>query len=171
MVLLDKNKRSSKYIFWKRTLSSLIVFFFVYLGCLKPLQIHLVKNILFQPLNNFIIDKQNIELIIVDDEMRIINKQKNQESKIEFPLNGSILFALILFYISKNKTFLKLLIKYQIVWILIIPFACIAIIYDNSIIAIVYDIHLKLYKIIFLFLGILSVKQFYLSSYNKIKIH
>ena len=116
-------------------------------------------------------DKQNIELIIIEDEMRIINKQKNQESKIEWPFNGFILFALILFYISKNKKFLKLLIKYQIVWILIIPFASMAIIQDNSIIAIVYNIHLKLYKIIFLFLGFISVQQFYLSSYNKINIH
>ena len=164
MVLLDKNKRSAKYIFWKRTLSSMILFLFIYLGCLKPLQIHLVDKILFQPLNNFIIEKQNIKLIIIEDEIRIINKRKNQESKIEWPLNGSILLSLILFYISKNKKFLKILIKYQFIWILVSPFAAMAIIQDNSMISIVYDIHLKLYKLVFLFLGFLSVRQFYLSS-------
>jgi len=165
---LDKSKQSPKYIFYKRTLYSLSIFLLVYLGCLQPFQTHLVKNILFQPLKTIIDGKEDIELIVIKDEMRIINKQikYNQESKIEWPLNGSILLALTLFYISNNNKLLILLIKYQFMWIIIIPFAVLAIIQGNSIITILYNIHLNVYKIIFLTLGLLSIRQFYL-SYNK----
>ena len=100
----------------------------------------------------------------MEDEIRINRISQNKETKIERPLNGSIYLALILFYISKNKKLIRFSIKYQLLWIIIIPIVALIIIQGNCIAAILYDLHLKLYKIIFLFLGFLSLRQSYLSS-------
>ena len=125
-----------------------------------------MENFLFQPLYNFTINFPNIELQTIEDEIRIITNNINKvlEIKIEWPLNGSILLAFTLFYISRNKNLMKLLIGYQCIWLIIIPLAVLPIINGNIIITILYNIHLKIYKMIFLFLGLLSIRQFYISS-------
>ena len=124
-----------------------------------------MENYLFQPLDNYTINFPNIELQTIEDEIRIINNiNKALGIKIEWPFNGSILLALTFFYISRNKNLMKLLIGYQCIWLIIIPLAVLPIINGNIIITILYNIHLKIYKMIFLFLGLLSIRQFYISS-------
>ena len=135
MVLLDNNQPATKFIFWKRFVLSIILFFLIYFGGIKPLQSTLIDKIIYPPLAGYIQNYPDFYLIIIADEMRLKNYSTFPQTptKIEWPLNGSICLA----------------------------FAILLILNGHGLMEIIYGIHLKLYKLLFIFIGFLSIVNMY----------
>ena len=82
-------------------------------------------------------------------------------TKIEWPLNGSICLAFALLFIGGNRKMMQILVLYQFVFITLIPLAVLLIINGHGLMEMIYGIHLKLYKLLFLFIGSLSIIDLY----------
>ena len=90
MVLLDDHQPTTKFIFWKRVVLGIILFFLIYYGVIKPLQSTLIDKIIYPPLAGYIQNYPDFYLIIIEDEMRLITYSTLPQTptKIEWPLNG-----------------------------------------------------------------------------------
>jgi len=82
-------------------------------------------------------------------------------TKIEWPLNGSICLAFTLLFIGGNRKMMQILVLYQFTFLILIPFAILLILNGYGLMEIIYGIHLKLYKLLFLFIGFLSIMDLY----------
>ncbi len=66
---------------------------------------------------------------------------------------------------------MRKIILYQFVFITLIPLAVLLIIYGHGLIEMIYGIHLKLYKLLFLFIGFLSIMDLYSKIPKENKSH
>ena len=173
MVLLDNHQPASKFIFWKRASLSIILFFLIYFGGIKPLQSTLIDKIIYPPLAGYIQHYPDFYLIIIEDEMRLKNYSTFPQTptKIEWPLNGSICLAFTLLFIGRNRKMMRKIILYQFVFITLIPLAVLLIINGHGLMEMIYGIHLKLYKLLFLFIGFLSIMDLYSKIPKENKSH
>ena len=173
MVLLDNHQPASKFIFWKRASLSIILFFLIYFGGIKPLQSILIDKIIYHPLAGYIQHYPDFYLIIIEDEMRLKNYSTFPQTptKIEWPLNGSICLAFTLLFIGRNRKMMRKIILYQFVFITLIPLAVLLIINGHGLMEMIYGIHLKLYKLLFLFIGFLSIMDLYSKIPKENKSH
>ena len=173
MVLLDNHQPASKFIFWKRASLSIILFFLIYFGGIKPLQSTLIDKIFYPPLAGYIQHYPDFYLIIIEDEMRLKNYSTFPQTptKIEWPLNGSICLAFTLLFIGRNRKMMRKIILYQFVFITLIPLAVLLIINGHGLMEMIYGIHLKLYKLLFLFIGFLSIMDLYSKIPKENKSH
>ena len=173
MVLLDNHQPASKFIFWKRASLSIILFFLIYFGGIKPLQSTLIDKIIYPPLAGYIQHYPDFYLIIIEDEMRLKNYSTFPQTPItiEWPLNGSICLAFTLLFIGRNRKMMRKIILYQFVFITLIPLAVLLIINGHGLMEMIYGIHLKLYKLLFLFIGFLSIMDLYSKIPKENKSH
>ena len=173
MVLLDNHQPATKFIFWKRASLSIILFFLIYFGGIKPLQSTLIDKIIYPHLAGYIQNYPDFYLIIIEDEMRLKNYSTFPQTptKIEWPLNGSICLAFTLLFIGGNRTMMRKIILYQFVFITLIPLAVLLIINGHGLMEMIYGIHLKLYKLLFLFIGFLSIMDLYSKIPKENKSH
>ena len=109
MVLLDDHQPTTKFLFWKRVVLSIILFFLIYYGGIKPLQSTLINKIIYPPLAEYIQHYPDFYLIIIEDEMRLKNYSTFPQTptKIEWPLNGSICLAFTLLFIGGNRKMMR----------------------------------------------------------------
>ena len=173
MVLLDNHQPATKFIFWKRAALSIILFILIYFGGIKPLQSILIDKIIYHPLVTYIQQYPHFDLKIIEDEMRLKNYSTFPQTptKIEWPLNGSICLAFTLLFIGKNRKMMRKIILYQFVFITLIPLAVLLIINGHGLMEMIYGIHLKLYKLLFLFIGFLSIMDLYSKIPKENKSH
>ena len=173
MVLLDDHQPTTKFLFWKRASLSIILFILIYFGGIKPLQSILIGKIIYPPLAGYIQNYPDFYLIIIEDEMRLKNYSTFPQTptKIEWPLNGSICLAFTLLFIGGNRKTMRKIILYQFVFITLIPLAVLLIINGHGLMEMIYGIHLKLYKLLFLFIGFLSIMDLYLKISKENKSH
>jgi hypothetical protein len=173
MVLLDDHQPTTKFLFWKRAALSIILFILIYFGGIKPLQSILIDKIIYPPLIGYIQNYPNFYLIIIEDEMRLISYSTFPQVpvKIEWPLNGSICLAFTLLFIGGNRKMMRKIILYQFVFITLIPLAVLLIINGHGLMEMIYGIHLKLYKLLFLFIGFLSIMDLYSKIPKENKSH
>ena len=143
MVLLDDHQPTTKFLFWKRFVLGIILFFLIYYGGIKPLQSILIDKIIYPPLAGYIQNYPDFNLIIIEDEMRLKNYSTFPQTptKIEWPLNGSICLAFALLFIGGNRKMMQNIILYQFVIITLIPLAILLIINGYELIGIIYSIH------------------------------
>ena len=173
MVLLDDHQPTTKFLFWKRVVLGIILFFLIYYGVIKPLQSTLIDKIIYPPLAGYIQNYPDFYLIIIEDEMRLKNYSTFPQTptKIEWPLNGSICLAFTLLFIGGNRKMMRKIILYQFVFITLIPLAVLLIINGHGLMEMIYGIHLKLYKLLFLFIGFLSIMDLYSKIPKENKSH
>ena len=173
MVLLDDYQPTTKFLFWKRVVLGIILFFLIYYGVIKPLQSTLIDKIIYPPLAGYIQNYPNYYLITIEDEMRLIPYSTFPQvpAKIEWPLNGSICLAFALLFIGGNRKMMRKIILYQFVFITLIPLAVLLIINGHGLMEMIYGIHLKLYKLLFLFIGFLSIMDLYSKIPKENKSH
>ena len=171
MVLLDDHQPTTIFLFWKRASLSIILFILIYFGGIKPLQSILIDKIIYPPLAGYIQNYPDFYLIIIEDEMRLKNYSTFPQTptKIEWPLNGSICLAFTLLFIGGNRKMMQILVLYQFTFLILMPFAILLILNGYGLMEIIYSIHLKLYKLLFLFIGFLSILNLYsnISKENK----
>ena len=163
MVLLDDHQPTTKFLFWKRVVLGIILFFLIYYGVIKPLQSTLIDKIIYPPLAGYIQNYPDFYLIIIEDEMRLITYSTFPQvpAKIEWPLNGSICLAFALLFIGGNRKMMQILVLYQFSFLILMPFAILLILNGYGLMEIIYSIHLKLYKLLFIFIGFLSIVNMY----------
>ena len=82
-------------------------------------------------------------------------------TKIEWPLNGSICLAFALLFMGRNSKMIRMLLLYQFTFLILMPFAILLILNGHGLMEIIYGIHLKLYKLLFIFIGFLSIVNMY----------
>jgi len=173
MVLLDNHQPATKFIFWQRFVIVLILFFLFYYGGIKPLQSILIDKIIYHPLVTYIQQYPHFDLTIIEDEMRLISYSTFPQVpvKIEWPLNGSICLAFALLFIGGYRKMMQILVLYQFTFLILMPFAILLILNGYGLMEMIYGIHLKLYKLLFLFIGFLSIMDLYSKIPNENKSH
>ena len=173
MVLLDDYQPTTKFVFWKRVVLGIILFFLIYYGVIKPLQSTLIDKIIYPPLAGYIQNYPDFYLIIIEDEMRLKNYSTFPQvpAKIEWPLNGSICLAFALLFIGGNRKMMQILVLYQFSFLILMPFAILLILNGYGLMEMIYGIHLKLYKLLFLFIGFLSIMDLYSKIPKENKSH
>ena len=173
MVLLDNHQPATKFIFWQRFVIVLILFFLFYYGGIKPLQSILIDKIIYPPLVTSIQQYPNFDLTIIEDEMRLKNYSTFPQvpAKIEWPLNGSICLAFALLFIGGYRKMMQILVLYQFTFLILMPFAILLILNGYGLMEMIYGIHLKLYKLLFLFIGFLSIMDLYSKIPKENKSH
>ena len=173
MVLLDDHQPTTKFLFWKRADLSIILFILIYFGGIKPLQSTLIDKIIYPPLAGYIQNYPNYYLITIEDEMRLITYSTFPQvpAKIEWPLNGSICLAFALLFIGGNRKMMQILVLYQFSFLILMPFAILLILNGYGLMEIIYSIHLKLYKLLFIFIGLLSIVNMYSKFPQESKSH
>ena len=165
MVHLDSHKRSAEYFFWRRVLLSLTVFSVLYIGVVRPLQSLLIERVIFPAVNDFALDYDNVQLTTDVDEIDIITQWPKPDhlTKIELPFSGYVWLALALFWGAGNRKLIRILLIYQLVLIFVMPIAGLLILEGHRWMIIAVSIHEKLYKFLFLILGLLAVRSAVLS--------
>ena len=161
MVSLDRKQRAAVFSFWRRVFLCLIAFSFIYLGLLRPLQ-RFVTKVYFGPfVEKFILKKDNYYIETAIDEIDLIRQNSKSEirAKFELPFNGHILFALTLLIAARNKEFIRILVFYQLVLLIILPLLGLLFLNGQLWLAIILKFHEKAHKIVFIILGVLSIKS------------
>ena len=165
MVHLDSHQRSARYLFWRRVLLSLTVFSLLYIGAIRPLQSLLIDKVIFPIASDFVLNYKDVQLAADVDEIYIITQwpKPDHQTKIELPFNGYICLALALFWAAKSQKLIKILLFYQLALVILMPLAGWLILEGHGWMIIAVSIHEKLYKFLFLILGLLAVRRAALS--------
>jgi|TARA_Y100000310_G_scaffold336376_1_gene420734 hypothetical protein len=79
--------------------------------------------------------------------------------KIEVPFNGYFWLAMSMIWPTKNKRLGRVVWNYNLALFVIIPIAAFGIIYGFTWLAPLTNVHEKVYKALFLILGILAVRE------------
>lgn len=173
MVLLDNHQPATKFLFGKRFVINIILFILIYFGGIKPLQSILLDKIIYPPLVTYIQQYPHFHLTIIEDEMSLKNYSTFPQTpiKIEWPVNGSICLAFALLFIGGYRKMMQILVLYQFTFLIIMPFAILLILNGYGLMEIIYSIHLKLYKLLFIFIGFLSIVNMYSKLPQENKSH
>ena len=163
---MDNHQRSANYLIWRRVLLSLTVFSLLYIGAVRPLQSLLLDKVIFPVVSEFALDYKDVRLVTDVDEIDLITQwpKPGHLTKIELPFNGHVWLALALFWGAGNRKMIKILLLYQLVLVFLIPVAGLLILKGHGWMIMVANIHEKLYKFLFLILGLLAVRSFILSK-------
>ena len=162
MVSLDRKQRSAVFSFWRRVFICLIVFSISYLSVIRPTQKLIIDKFIFPNVYRNYSSNQDIQIQPgTADEIFVINQAglNSVRTKLELPFNGHILLALTLFVAAGNHKFIRMLVIYQLALFLIIPFLGWLFINGQNWVSIILHFHEKAHKVVFLILGLLSVKS------------
>ena len=104
---------------------------------------------------------QHIQLEHGLNEIVIISQfeQNSVRTPLELPFNGYILLALTMFIAAGNRSFIRILVIYQLALFFIIPFLGWLLINGQNWISIILNFHENAHKAGFLILGLLSIKS------------
>ena len=112
-------------------------------------------------IEKLILKKDNYYIETAIDEIDLIRQNSKPEirAKFELPFNGHILFALTLLIAAGNKEFIRILVFYQLVLLIILPLLGLLFLNGHLWLAIILKFHEKAHKIVFIILGLLSIKS------------
>ena len=161
MVFLDRKWRTPVVSFWIKVFISLIIFTVTYLSIFRPIQRWIINNSITPVIKTYV-NKNGLEIYSGSADDVFIYQPVDKLStttKLELPFNGHILLALTLFLVSGNIRLTKFLVFYQLLLFLVIPFLGWLLINGQSWLSIVINFHEKVHKVIFLFIGLLSIKS------------
>ena len=162
MVSLDRKQRSAVFSFWRRVFICLIVFSISYLSVIRPTQKWIIDKFIFPNVYRNYSSNQDIQIQPgTADEIFVINQAglNSVRTKLELPFNGHILLALTLFIAAGNRSFIRILVFYQLALFFIIPFLGWLLINSHNWLSIIINFHEKAHKAAFLIMGLLSIKS------------
>lgn len=165
MVHLDSHQRSARYLFWRRVLLSLTVFSLLYVGAVRPLQSLLIDKVIFPVASDFVLDYKDVQLAADVDEIDIITQwpKPDHYTKIQLLFSGYIWLALALFWIAKSHKLIIILLLYQLALVILMPLAGWLILEGHGWVIIAANVHDKVYKALFIIIGLLAVRSAALS--------
>jgi hypothetical protein len=163
---MDSYQRSENYLIWRRVLLSLTVFSLLYLVAVRPLQSLLIDKIIFPAVSVFALDYEDVQLITNVDEIGLITQwpHPDHQTQIELPFNGHVWLALVLFWIAKSRKLIRILFLHQLFLTILMPLAGWLILEGYGWVTIVTNIHNKVYKALFIIVGLLAVRSLKLSK-------
>lgn len=157
---MDHSKRTERYCFWRQVFISLTAIGLVYILFIRPVQSFAVKEFILPAFNSLIKSGDDIISSPGKDEF-FLNSITNSFPRvaIEVPFNGYFWLAMAFIWPSKNKRFGRVIWLYNWALFLIIPLVAIGILGGLTWLAPLANVHEKIYKALFLILGILAVKE------------
>ena len=160
MVSMDYRERSYRYLFWRKLFISLIAIGLVYILFIRPVQSFVVREFILPAFDSFITPESEIVSSPGVDEFFLSSLSDSfPRVKIEVPFNGYFWLAMSMIWPTKNKQFGRVVWNYNLVLFAIIPLSALGIIHGFTWLAPVVNVHEKVYKALFLILGILAVRE------------
>ena len=157
---MDDSKRTNRYFFWRRVFISLTAIGLVYILFIRPVQSFVVRDLILPAFNSWIKHDSDIVTSPGKDEFFLESITNSFPSvKIEMPFNGYFWLAMAFIWPSKNWRFGRVIWLYNWALFLIIPLVAIGILSGLTWLAPLANVHEKIYKALFLILGILAVKK------------
>ena len=159
---MDYRERSERYLFWRQLIISLTAVGLVYILFIRPIQSFAVRELILPAFDSFI--KPGSDIFTgtgwVDDGFSISSLSNSFPSiSIEVPFNGYFWLAMAMIWPAKNKRFGRVIWIYNWVLFLIMPIVAISIINGFTWLALLANVHDKVYKALFLILGLLAVRE------------
>ena len=157
---MDYRERSYRYLFWRKLFISLIAIGLVYILFIRPIQSFAVREFILPAFDTLIKSDSDILIKPGKDEFFLESITHSfPRVKIEVPFNGYFWLAMSLIWPTKNKHFRRVVWNYNLALFVIIPLAAIGILYGITWLALLTNVHEKVYKALFLILGILAVRE------------
>ncbi len=157
---MDNRERSYRYLFWRKLFISLIAIGLVYILFIRPVQSFVVREFILPAFDSFITPESEIVSSPGVDEFFLSSLSDSfPRVKIEVPFNGYFWLAMSMIWPTKNKQFGRVVWNYNLVLFAIIPLSALGIIHGFTWLAPVVNVHEKVYKALFLILGILAVRK------------
>jgi len=157
---MDYRERSYRYLFWRKLFISLIAIGLVYILFIRPVQSFVVREFILPAFDSFITPESEIVSSPGVDEFFLSSLSDSfPRVKIEVPFNGYFWLAMSMIWPTKNKQFGRVVWNYNLVLFAIIPLSALGIIHGFTWLGPVVNVHEKVYKALFLMLGILAVRK------------
>ena len=157
---MDYRERSERYLFWRQLIISLIAIGLVYILFIRPIQSFAVREFIRPAFDSFIKPDSDIHTSLGGDEFSISSLSNSFPSiSIEVPFNGYFWLAMSMLWPTKNKRLGRVIWIYNWVLFLIMPIVAISIINGFTWLAPLANVHDKVYKALFLILGVLAVRE------------
>ena len=157
---MDYRERSYRYLFWRKLFISLTAIGLVYILFIRPIQSFVVREFILPAFDSFITPESEIVSSPGVDEFFLSSLSDSfPRVKIEVPFNGYFWLAMSMIWPTKNKQFGRVVWNYNLVLFAIIPLSALGIIHGFTWLAPVVNVHEKVYKALFLILGILAVRK------------
>ena len=131
----------------------------------RPLQSLIVDQIIFPKVSEVDLEYENVHIGKGVDEIYLTTQWPKPDhlTKIELPLNGHVWLALALFWAAKNRKLIRILLLYQLVLVVLMPLAGWLILEGHGWVIIVANVHDKIYKALFIIVGLLAARSSVLS--------
>ena len=157
---MDYRKRSERYLFWRQLIISLIAIGLVYILFIRPIQSFAVREFILPAFDSFIKPDSDILTTLGRDEFFLSSLSDSfPRVKIDVPFNGYFWLAMAMIWPAKNRHFGRFILIYNWILFLIIPIVAISIINGFTWLAPLANVHDKVYKALFLILGVLAVRE------------
>ena len=158
---MDNPERSYRYLFWRQLIISLIAIGLIYILFIRPIQSFAVREFILPAFDSFIKPDSDIHISLGNDEFFLLSLSDSfPRVRIDIPFfSGHFWLAMAMIWPTKNKRFGRVIWFYNIVLFLIIPTIAISIINGFTWLAPLVNVHDKVYKALFLILGVLAVRE------------
>ena len=157
---MDYSERSYRYLFWRQLIISLIAIGLVYILFIRPIQSFAVREFILPAFDSFIKPDSDINIAPGRDEFFLSSSTGAfSQVKIEVPFNGYFWLAMALLWPTKNKRYSRVIWYYNWALLAIIPTAALGILCGLNWLAPVVMVHEKVYRALFLILGVLGVRE------------
>ncbi len=157
---MDNTERSIRYLFWRKLIFSLTAVSLAYILFIRPVQFTLIHSVVLPFFDTFLDPNSHIVTEPGKDEFFIYSsKGEFPQVKIEVPFNGYFWLAMSMIWPTKNSRFKKIIFNYNWALFIIIPLFAFGLLNEYAFLAPLANVHEKVYKALFLILGILSVGE------------
>ncbi len=157
---MDYRERSERYLFWRQLIISLTAVGLAYILFIRPIQSFAVREFILPAFDSFIKPDSDILTAPGRDEFFLESITNSfLRVKIDVPFNGYFWLAMAMIWPAKNRHFGRFILIYNWILFLIIPIIAISIINGFTWLAPLANVHDKVYKALFLILGVLAVRE------------
>ncbi|MDP6615327.1 MAG: hypothetical protein QF835_09940 [Candidatus Marinimicrobia bacterium] len=158
---MDPDQRKKAFIhFWGKLFLSLITVAILYLSLIRPVQSFLLKHYLLPVLETFLDSAGDLMLVHRTDEIEMIFKSaKFPDMKIELPFTGYFWLSMSMIWVVKQRMFGRIVHIWNLCLLIIIPLLSLVIISGTHWLSPLFLVHQKLYKALFLILGMLAIRE------------
>ena len=161
MVSMDYHERSYRYLFWRKLFISLIAIGLVYILFFHLIISFAIGEFILHAFDSFIKPDSDIIIALGRDELFLSSLSDSFPSvRIDIPFfSVHFWLAMAMIWPTKNRRFSRIIWIYISLLFLIYPILAISIINGFSWLAPLANVHDKVYKALFLMLGILAVRE------------
>lgn len=157
---MDHTERSVRYLFWRQLIISVIAVILAYILFIRPIQSTLVNSVILPFFHSFLEPGSHLIAVPGKDEFFISSSEgRFNRVAIEVPFNGYFWLAMSMIWPTKNTRFKKIIFNYNWALFIIIPLFAFGLLNEYAFLAPLANVHEKVYKALFLILGILSVGE------------